>query len=90
MTLMVIIKQDSFCFHFKILVLVVVDRPEERSQRDQHDDDADGHEYEKDLHGYLASLQALMVTASELSDMPSAASQGGSSPITASGMTVTL
>lgn len=73
---------------FQIVELPVIDGPEECPCRADDEHEAEGHEYEENVHGRLgrgSRRAALRTTAMELSDMPSAAIQGEMSPAAASG-----
>ena len=64
----------------------------EQAQHDQHEHDGQGDEQEEDVHAAQPaacarrdSRAALATTASEISAMPSPASQAGSQPASATG-----
>lgn len=78
----------------QIVELLVVDRPEEHRHCNQQTKQGQRNQDQQDIHACMASdapaparptRSALSTTASELSDIPMAASHGGTKPNAANG-----
>ena len=82
--------QDAQGLLVDVLKLSAVDRPAEHGQDGQHQQHGHGDQDVEDFHGVAPSRRELSTTSSELAAMPSPAAQGGSRPISASGMQLKL
>src|SRR5690606_35474709 len=83
-----VIKHNSPLRTVQVIELSATQCPEEGC--DAKGDQQDGQRYQQDYDFHRVSLTAFRVTISELRDMPSAASQGGTRPAMAKGTAVTL
>lgn len=72
----------------EFLELAGVDGPEERPHGHQAQHEAERHEHVEDRHA--RTRRAFSTTSTELSDIPRAASQGGSQPSAATGIPTRL
>src|SRR5918995_3052388 len=93
-TSLIAVQQRVPTGRFEVVELSVADRPEECPQGEGDQGKAERHQYQQDIHCRLrpvavcrrgSSRAAFSTTAIELSDIPSAASHGGTSPTAASG-----
>ncbi len=77
-------------FGVDVFKLTAVDGPAQDGQDGQHEQNRHGNQDEEDFHDVGPSLRELSTTPRELSAMPRPAAQGGSRPISASGMQLKL
>jgi len=82
--------QDAQRFLVDVLKLSAVDGPCQHGQDGQNEQHGDRDQDVEDFHGVAPSRRELSTTNSELAAMPKPAAQGGSRPISASGMQLKL